>query len=110
MKRMNTLKYLFLALFCFCNISTSISAQNESKVNIIFDTDMGPDYDDVGALAMLHALADKGEANILATVSSNMYKNAVSCIDVINHYFGRPDIPVGGPDKGINVVDGRFVK
>jgi inosine-uridine nucleoside N-ribohydrolase len=109
MKRINIIGYFVLVLFCFCNINTLVFAQKENKVNIIFDTDMGPDYDDVGALAMLHALADKGEANILATVSSNMYKNAVPCIDVINHYFGRPDISVGGPAEGINVVDGRFV-
>ena len=30
------------------------------KVKVIFDTDMYTDYDDVGALAMLHALADAG--------------------------------------------------
>ncbi len=109
MKRINITKYFVLALFCFYNINALVFAQKENKVNIIFDTDMGPDYDDVGALAMLHTFADKGEANILATVSSNMYSNAVPCIDVINHYFGRPDIPVGGPAEGINVVDGRFV-
>lgn len=35
-------------------------------VKIIFDTDLGPDYDDVGALAFLHAMADSGKAEILA--------------------------------------------
>ena len=40
-------------------------------VKIIFDTDLGPDYDDVGALAFLHAMADSGKAEILATVASN---------------------------------------
>ena len=39
-------------------------------VKVIFDTDMLTDFDDVGALACLHALADAGEAEILATVSS----------------------------------------
>lgn len=64
-------------------------------VSLIFDTDMAPDYDDVGALAVLHALADSGEVNILATVSSNRTETAVPCIEVINTYFGRPDIPLG---------------
>ena len=32
------------------------------KKKIIFDTDMGPDYDDVGAIAILHALADTRNA------------------------------------------------
>lgn len=109
MKKIDIAKYLVVALFCFCNMNNLLFAQKDNKVTIIFDTDMGPDYDDVGALALLHALADKGEVNILATVSSNMYENAVPCIDVLNHYFGRPDIPVGGPTEGVNVVDGRFV-
>src|SRR5690606_29052446 len=34
-------------------------------VRVIFDTDLGPDADDAGALALLHALADRGEAEIL---------------------------------------------
>ena len=41
-----------------------------TPVKIIFDTDMLTDFDDVGALACLHALADAGECEILATVSS----------------------------------------
>ena len=36
------------------------------KVKIIFDTDIGGDCDDAGALAMLHRLCDKGEAQLLA--------------------------------------------
>ena len=36
---------------------------------VILDTDMLTDFDDVGALAALHALADAGECEILATVS-----------------------------------------
>jgi len=33
----------------------------QEPVKIIFDTDFGPDYDDVGALAFLHAMADSGK-------------------------------------------------
>jgi len=82
--------------------------QQPEPVSVIFDTDMGPDYDDVGALAMLHAFADMGEAKILATVSSNMYTNTVPCIEIVNRYFGRPDIPLGAPRKGVNIVEERF--
>lgn len=76
--------------------------------SVIFDTDMGPDFDDVGALAVLHALADKGQANILATVTSNMYEYSVPCIEVINTYFHRADLPVGAPLKGTVYTDPRF--
>jgi len=66
-----------------------------STVSIIFDTDLGPDYDDVGALAFLHAMADSGRAEILATVTSNKHPLVAPCINIINTYFGRPELPVG---------------
>ena len=69
--------------------------QKQVPVPIIFDTDIAPDYDDVGALAVLHALGDKGEARILATISCNAFKTTVPTLSVINTYFNRPNIPVG---------------
>lgn len=70
-------------------------AAEDTMSHVIFDTDMAPDYDDVGALAILHALADCGDTEILATLSSNKCEATVPCIEVINTYFGRPEIPVG---------------
>jgi inosine-uridine nucleoside N-ribohydrolase len=66
-------------------------------VKIIFDTDLGPDYDDVGAMAFLHAMADSGKAGILATVASNKHELVIPSIDVLNTYFGRPELPMGAP-------------
>ena len=66
-------------------------------VRIIFDTDMICDFDDVGALACLHALADAGECEILATVSSTRGNASVGAIQVINAYYGRAHLPVGAP-------------
>ena len=40
-------------------------AHSLNKVKLIFDTDIAEDCDDVGAMAVLHALADKGELEIL---------------------------------------------
>ncbi len=72
--------------------------QSESKkplVQIIFDTDIAGDYDDVGAMALLHAFADNSEINILATISSNAFQTTIPTISVLNTYFGRPEIPCG---------------
>ncbi len=83
------------------------SAQKKSNpVAVIFDSDIGPDYDDVGAITLLHAFAYKGEAKILATVASNKYPNAAAVLNVFNTYFKRSDLPVGVP-KGdaINMSD-----
>ena len=78
-------------------------AGNE-PVKIIFDTDLGPDYDDVGALAFLHAMADSGKAEILATVTSNKYELAAPSIEIINTWFGRGRLTIGAPKtEGVNL-------
>ncbi|HEU5077731.1 MAG TPA: nucleoside hydrolase [Opitutaceae bacterium] len=64
-------------------------------VKIIYDTDMASDVDDVGALAILHALADRGEAEILACMISSDNESVGPCIEAINTWYGRPDIPIG---------------
>jgi inosine-uridine nucleoside N-ribohydrolase len=74
-------------------------------VRVIFDTDMGPDYDDVGAIALLHAFADSGKATILATMASNKYEGVAAVLNLFNTYFRRPGIPIGVP-KG-NAVSQR---
>ena len=82
------------------------AAGSRQPVKIIFDTDMLTDFDDVGALACLHALADAGECEILATVSSTRGNASVGAVEVINHYYGRGDLPVGSP-KGMGVIGAR---
>jgi inosine-uridine nucleoside N-ribohydrolase len=79
---------------------------DEGPVSVIFDSDMGPDYDDVGAITLLHAFADSGHANILATVASTRYEGVASVFDVLNTYFGRPDLPIGVPgEHALNTRD-----
>ena len=71
-------------------------------VRIIYDTDMAGDVDDVGALGALHALADLGEAEILAAGISSRNEHVGPCLDAINTWYGRPDIPIGY-QRGIQV-------
>src|SRR5688572_959397 len=93
-------------LFASCFAMLDASAQKQPPVTVIFDTDMGPDYDDVGALAMLHALADKGEIRLLATMASTKYEGVASILDILNTYFKRPDLPIGIPKgKAIETKD-----
>ncbi|GAA4085143.1 hypothetical protein GCM10022392_02420 [Mucilaginibacter panaciglaebae] len=81
-------------------------AQKHSKaVSIIFDSDIGPDYDDVGAITVLHALADAHEAKILATMASNRYEGVAAVLNVFNTYFKRADLPIGV--AGANAVNIR---
>jgi inosine-uridine nucleoside N-ribohydrolase len=87
---------VLLAVF-FTIFFSEIHAQADRPVKIIFDTDMGPDYDDVGAITMLHRFADSGEAEILATMASTKYEGVAAVLNVLNTYFRRPHIPIGVP-------------
>ena len=83
-------------LFTSAAYSQPTAAQKPIQpVPIIFDTDISGDYDDAGALAMLHALENSGEIKILATVASNLSPLVVPTIEVFNTYYGNPDIPIG---------------
>jgi inosine-uridine nucleoside N-ribohydrolase len=103
---MNHLACLFLiALIIFNGCANHARKTEDQLVKIIFDTDLGPDYDDVGALAFLHAMADSGKAVILGTLTSNRHDLAAPSIEVINTYFGRKDLPIGAPQSaGVNMT------
>ena len=81
-------------LFSACNQKNT--GESSPLVKIIFDTDMGSDCDDAGALALLHSYADMGKAEIVATVySSGKVPYGAGVVEAINIYRGRPEIPVG---------------
>jgi inosine-uridine nucleoside N-ribohydrolase len=69
-----------------------------APVPIVLDTDMASDCDDAGAAAILHALADRGEARILGMGTCVRNRWAAPALDAINTYYGRPDIPIGAID------------
>ncbi len=72
-----------------------LSAAQSAPIPVILDTDMGSDVDDVGAVAVLHALANRGEAKILAMGVSIKNEWTPLCLDALNTYFHRPEIPLG---------------
>lgn len=89
----------------FLLATAQVSSAEEPPVvsRIIFDTDMATDCDDAGALAVLHVLADNGECEILATVSSSLNPTAYEAISAINNYYQRPDLPIGTvKGQGVN--------
>jgi pyrimidine-specific ribonucleoside hydrolase len=92
----NNIIYFTVCLFVLISSSFAQECLPE-PVKIIFDSDIGPDYDDVGAMAVLHVLADSGYAEILATIASNKYEGVASVINIFNTYYNRPGIPIGVP-------------
>lgn len=95
MKIIKHLSSIFILLFFIQGLLHAQPPQLKKPVPVIFDTDMGPDYDDVGAIALLHAMADKNECHILATMASNKHKLVAATLSVLNTYFNRPNIPIG---------------
>jgi len=91
------LKSVIILLLVTCCCADISAQQKQTPVPIIFDSDMGPDYDDVGAITILHALADQGEAKILAIMASTKYEGVAGVLNIFNTYFNHPGIPVGVP-------------
>ena len=86
-----------------------------AQVPLIIDTDASFDVDDVVAICLAHALADRGEANILAIVHDAGIPEGIGAVSVLNHFYGRDDIVLGaykgeyGKDGNGNWVRGHYV-
>jgi inosine-uridine nucleoside N-ribohydrolase len=98
------LKTLFLTFGLACQLPLFAAPEK-----LIFDTDMGNDIDDAQALAMIHALQDKGVIELLAVTSSKDHALSASYIDALNTFYGRPEIPVGAVRNGVTRELGRYL-
>ena len=85
----------FLIPFLLIFAAIAHAADPSTPVDIIFDTDMGGDCDDVGALFLLHGAVQRGEARLLGTMGCVSTSAIAPCLDAINTWFGRSAIPVG---------------
>ena len=95
-------------VFCVSTIQSTVEAGE--PVKLIFDTDIGNDIDDALALAVIHALQSRGECELLAVTSSKDNPFALQCCDVINTFYGRPEIPLGRVHQGLTPKDGSYVR
>jgi len=81
-------------LIAFILTDNNILAQS-APVNVIFETDMTLDVDDVGALAVLHGLQTEDKVNLLGVCYNEVHPLAADAIDAINTYYKRGTIPIG---------------
>jgi hypothetical protein len=100
---------LLAAAFSFSHFALGQTQSPRVIPKILFDTDMDTDCDDAGAMAVLHALADRGECEILATVVSVTHPGAAPTVTAINTYYGRPDLPVGAPRQNGKSHPSKYV-
>ena len=97
-----------ILFFIFLLIQFVASPQRSKPIPVVFDSDMGPDYDDVGAITLLHAFADSGYIKILATVASTKYEGVAGVFNVLNTYFRRPQLLIGVPKgKALELKDNQ---
>ena len=89
------------AWFCFF---CGLPLLGYGQPNVILDTDIDSDVDDVEALAMLHTLADRNQINLLGVIVTSEDPYAPTCVSAINQYFGRPKLPVGFLKNGKPLV------
>ncbi|MBQ4079481.1 MAG: nucleoside hydrolase, partial [Thermoguttaceae bacterium] len=99
----------FVLLIGVCVSLTAYAAEGDlldvrdsqdSPVKLIFDTDIGGDIDDAFALGLIHSLADRGRCELLGVTLTTASEWAAKFVAAENAVYGRPDIPIGLPEKG----------
>lgn len=83
--------------------------QGSQPIKLILDTDIGGDVDDAAAVAMVNVWADQGLVEPLAMINCISSRWGAGAIDVINRYFGHPDIAVG-TNKEPGLLDMELAK
>jgi inosine-uridine nucleoside N-ribohydrolase len=102
-----------LAAVAVLSILSGIGAADEAgpkSVAMIFDTDIGNDVDDAMALAVIHALSDRGQCELLAVTVTKDNPYAGPCVDLLNTFYGRRDIPIGTVRDGMARQDGKYIR
>jgi hypothetical protein len=85
----------FVAAALLAALFSAFASGAAAPVRLVFDTDMGNDVDDALALAMIHALETRGEAQLLAVTLSKDNRYAAPFVDLVSTFYGRKDIPIG---------------
>ncbi|OYP34486.1 MULTISPECIES: nucleoside hydrolase [Rhodopirellula] len=92
----------------FASVSTAAENSADKPVQLIFDTDIGNDCDDVMALAMIHALQSRGECELLAVTITKDHELAAAFTDCVNTFYGRGEIPIGVCHSNVTPEAGRY--
>lgn len=100
------MRVVLIAMLVIGVFAVGCCAEADRPVKMIFDTDIGNDIDDALALAMIHALADRGEVELLAVTVNKDNPWAGVYVDVVNHFYGRPTVAIGTVRGGKTPEDG----
>lgn len=89
----------FVLLLVLISSCVSNNKKNEEiasgPLKVIFETDMGNDVDDALALDMLYKYLDMDQIELLAIMINKNGEYPVIFADIMNTWYGYPDIPIG---------------
>ena len=83
-----------LGVFSFISCESEKAVQSD-KINLIFETDIGNDVDDAMAMDMIYKYLDNDKINLLAITINKDGLAPAEFVDIMNTWYGYPDIPIG---------------
>lgn len=88
----------------------SEKASKPEKLRVIFETDIGNDIDDALALDMLYKYMDEGTIELSAVMLNKCNPAPGEYMDIMNTWYGYPDIPVGIVRDGADDPWGKYAQ
>ena len=76
-------------------LASTLLAGCRKPINLIMETDIGNDVDDAIAMDLLYKYVDAGKINLLATCINKEGSAPGEFVDILNTWYGHPDIPIG---------------
>ena len=113
-KKMKALLRAFTVILALCGTmplascsddDSSADGGNKAYTGIplvIIDTDIGSSTDDLFALELLYCYEEEGRCKLLGVVVDREGDDCAAVADVMNTYFGHPNVPLGLVRKGIS--------
>ena len=86
---------------CSNDDDVQIPGEQRGVPRIILDVDICSSTDDLFAMEMLYRYADQGRCRLLGIVVDREGEGHAAFADVMNTYFGYPNLPIGQVRNGI---------
>ena len=96
---------LLAALMAGCRSDKKEAASDSDVINIIMETDIGNDVDDALAMDLLYKYLDEGKINLLAVNINKEGQAPAEYVDILNTWYGYPEIPIGVIRDGADCED-----
>ena len=91
-----------LALLLLSGCGQKQAAEENAPLAVIFETDLGNDIDDALALDLLYKYQDAGRIRLLAISLNKKGSAPAAYADILNTWYGYPDIPIGVIRDGVD--------